>query len=112
MNNKLIVAVAVLAGLAGGMLSRFMAPAPVFAQAPVQILPGPVPAVPAPASPAVTKEIRAESFTLVDQNGNVAGTFAAESMGVRRPERIVLRDSYGHVIWSAGAALRLMSTTH
>lgn len=127
MNNKLIVSCALLAGLAGGMLTRFIAPAPVFAQAPVQVLPGPVPAVPAPSSPAITREIRAESFTLVDHYGNVAGTFTSESMGAvrmftpgdgstpqvqRGPMRIVLRDAHGHEIWSAGgSAIRpLMST--
>ena len=114
MNNKLIVAVAVLAGLAGGMLTRFIAPAPVFAQAPVQVLPGPVPAVPAPSSPAITREIRAESFAIVDQYGRVAGTFTAESTSRGRPGRIVLRDAYGHEIWGAGGSSNrpLMSTTH
>jgi hypothetical protein len=114
MNNKLIVAVAVLAGLAGGMLTRFIAPAPVFAQAPIQAFPAPAP-TPAPATPGpVTKEIRAESFAIVDQYGRVAGTFTAESMSMGRPARIVLRDSYGHEIWGAGGSTirPLMSTTH
>lgn len=112
MNNKLTVSFALLAGLAGGMLTRFIAPAPVFAQAPVQILPGPAPVQTTPAP--VSREIRAESFAIVDQYGNVAGTFTSEPMGMRRPGRIVLRDSYGHEIWSAGgSAIRpLMSTTH
>ena len=120
MNNKLSVAVALLAGLVGGMLTRYIAPPSVFAQtqnAQAQ-------------NSAVTKEVRAESFTLVDQYGNVAGTFTAESMGAARiftpgdgstpqmqlqrgPVRIVLRDAHGHEIWSAGgSAIRpLMSTT-
>ena len=112
MNNKPIIAVAVLAGLAGGMLTRFIAPAPVFAQAPIQVLPGPVPAVPVPTSPAITREIRAESFTLVDDRGNVVGTFAAEPKGIHFPARIVLRDSAGREMWSVGgSAIRpLMST--
>jgi hypothetical protein len=115
MNNKLTVAVALFAGLAGGMLTRYIAPPSVFAQA---------------QNPAVTKEVRAQSFTLVDQYDNVAGTFTAESMGAagiftpkgglpqmqlqRPPMRIVLRDAHGHEIWSAGgSAIRpLMSTTH
>jgi hypothetical protein len=110
MNNKLSVAVALFAGIAGGMLTRFIAPAPVFAQAPVQILPGPAPA---PATRPVVKEIRAESFALVDQHDNVVGTFAAEPKGVRLPARIVLRDSYGREIWTAGGSTirPLMSTT-
>jgi hypothetical protein len=112
MNNKLSVVIALIAGLAGGMLTRFIAPAPVFAQAPVQILPGPAPAPAAPGPAA--KEIRAESFTLVDNRGNAVGTFAAEPRGIHFPARVVLRDSYGREIWSAGgSAIRpLMSTTH
>jgi hypothetical protein len=110
MNNKLTVSFALLAGLAGGMLTRFIAPAPVFAQAPVQILPAPAP-LPNPTTP-VTREIRAQSFTLVDDRGNVVGTFAAEPRGIHFPARVVLRDSNGREIWSAGgSALRpLMST--
>jgi hypothetical protein len=114
MNNKLSVVIALFAGLGGGMLTRFIAPPSVFAQT---------------QNSAVTKEVRAQSFTLVDQYDNVAGTFTAESMGSaniilpgdgsaprvqRRPMRIVLRDSYGHEIWSAGGSTirPLMSTTH
>lgn len=112
MNNKLNVAVALFAGLAGGMLTRYIAPPSVFAQT---------------QNTAVTKEVRAQSFTLVDQYDNVAGTFTAESMGSpniilpgdgsaprvqRRPSRIVLRDSYGHEIWGVGGSTvrPLMST--
>jgi hypothetical protein len=79
-----------------------IAPAPVFAQAPVQILPAPAPAATTPRP--VTKEIRAESFALVDQYDNVVGTFAAEPKGIRLPARIVLRDSYGREIWTAGGS--------
>jgi hypothetical protein len=110
MNNNLTVSFALLAGLAGGMLTRFIAPAPVFAQAPVQVLPAPAPPVSSPA----TKEIRAESFVLLDENDRVAGIFTAEPVSAFRRTRIVLRDAYGHEMWSAGgSALRpLMSTAH
>jgi len=65
MNNKLTVSLALLAGLAGGMLTRFIAPTPVFAQAFGQTVPGPT--LPAPAAPVpVTKEVRAETLALVD----------------------------------------------
>jgi len=61
MNNKINVALALAAGLAGGILTRYIAPQPAFAQdqAPV------------------TKEIRAQNFTLVDSSGRAVGTFAA-----------------------------------
>jgi len=116
MNNKLNVAVALFAGLAGGMLTRYIAPPSVFAQT---------------QNPSVTREVRAQSFTLVDQYDNVAGTFTAESMGAARiftpgdgstpqmqlqrgPMRIVLRDAHGHELWGAGGSTirPLMSTTH
>jgi hypothetical protein len=108
MNNKLVIAVALVAGLVGGLLSRYAAPPSAFAQnqAPV------------------TKEVRAESFTLVDSTDRTVGTFTAEPEGLqlgiqpgpgprlnvpqpRRivfPTRIVLRDSNGREIWSAGGS--------
>jgi hypothetical protein len=102
MNNRLSVLIALFAGLAGGLLTRYIAPTAVFAQAPA-----------APAS--VTEEIRARSFTLVDQSGRVIGTFTTEPMaGGRRqgPGRIVLRDPNGYVIWSAGGgAIRPLSAS-
>ena len=91
MNNKINFALALAAGLAGGILTRYIAPQPAFAQdqAPV------------------TKEIRAQNFTLVDSSGRAVGTFAAGP-----PFRafdgnvyvIVLKDPSGHVMWSAGGS--------
>ena len=106
MNKTLSVAVAVVAGLLGGMLTRYIAPPAAFAQNQ------------APA----TKEIRAQSFTLVDSSNHVAGTFTVDSTWPGPPPvppgaqprvpsprgggpsgmRIVLRDSNGREIWSAG----------
>lgn len=62
MNNKLSIAIALLAGLLGGMLARYVAPPTAFAQNPT-----PVP-----------KEIRAQSFTLVDPANRVVGTFTSD----------------------------------
>jgi len=61
--------------------------------------------------PAVTKEIRAQSFVLVDPANNVVGTFASEPFpntvtlvvpGVppKVPYHVVLRDPTGQVIWT------------
>ena len=110
MNNKLVIALALVAGLVGGLLTRYVAPPSAFAQnqAPV------------------TKEIRAESFTLVDPSDRTVGTFTAEPdvSGIQLfiqpgpssrlntpqlrptvfPTRIVLRDSKGREIWSAGGS--------
>ena len=96
MNSRLSVVLALSAGLAGGLLTRYIAPAPVFAQD----------------QASVAKEIRAQSFSLVDQSNRVVGTFLFEAAngfaGRDRngpfpvPGRIVLRDGRGLVIWSAG----------
>jgi hypothetical protein len=108
MDNKLVVAIALAAGLAGGMLTRYIAPPTAFAQAPA-----------APAQPPVTDELRARSFVLVDQSNNAVGTFTAEPASgnyartspgpapLQRgaPARIVLKDAYGHQIWSAGGTM-------
>jgi hypothetical protein len=96
------IAIALIAGLIGGLGTRYISPAPVFAQ------------TPAP----TTKEIRAQSFTLVDPSDRTIGTFSAEPVANRRraiirnpggdqtivdisPMRIVLRDSTGRELWSA-----------
>ena len=125
MNNKLVIAVALVAGLVGGLLTHYIAPPSAFAQIVSPV--GPLPPPP-PSGPTVTKEIRAQSFTLVDGQNRTIGTFTTQtSSGVfaplpppppgapqgapppapprgRGPEvtRIVLRDSNGREIWSAG----------
>ena len=100
--DKSTLVIALAAGLLGGLLSRYIAPQPAFAQN-------------------VTKEIRAQSFTIVDPADRVIGTFTTNvpfpPPGARRiprdrtasPNRIVLRDSDGREIWSAGLILRPLS---
>jgi hypothetical protein len=106
MNKALTIALGLGAGLFGGMLTRYIAPPAAHAQDPA----------------ATAKEIRAQSFTLVDQYDHMAGTFAYEPLAAprvmpgnplfpggqgipdrARPGRIVLRDASGREIWSAGA---------
>jgi len=107
-NNKLVIVYGLAAGLAGGLLSRYVAPPAAFAQNQVPVI----------------KEIRAQSFTLVDSSNRVVGTFTSDADGppavaapapgsttpppLRRPpagkSRIVLRDYEGREIWSAGEA--------
>jgi hypothetical protein len=114
---RLTIAIAVAAGLAGGLISRYLTPAVVFAQD----------------QPQVTQEVRAQSFTLVDSQDRTVGTFSFEpdqSAATRRealrhrmlqlnpggrlapipesaplPGIIVLRDAGGVKIWSAGGAV-------
>jgi hypothetical protein len=94
--QTLTVALALVTGLLGGLLARFLAPPAAFAQNQAPI----------------AKEIRAQSFTLVDPSDNSVGVFTSEPVfrglqSVPRrpmPMRIVLRDSNGREIWSAGGA--------
>ena len=127
MNNKLVIAFALAAGLVGGLLTHYIAPPAAFAQSV-----SPVNPLPPPGVPTVVKEIRAQSFTLVDGQNRTIGTFTTQtSWGVnvplpppppgapqgaplpaprgRGPEvtRIVLRDSNGREIWSAGDTAQL-----
>jgi hypothetical protein len=113
MNKTLTLALGLGAGLLGGMLTRYIAP----------------PAAHAQDQAVVSKEVRAQSFTLVDQFNHTAGTFDYEPLsGPRaipenlfpggrgvpdrvRPGRIVLRDSNGREIWSAGGNARIQPVT-
>ena len=90
MNRKFTVVVAIVSGLFGSAVLRYA-----FAQN----------------QPAVTREIRAQSFVLVDPANNVVGTFASEPVrnsvtvvepGVppKVPYHVVLRDPTGRVIWT------------
>jgi len=78
--RKPTVAIAFAAGLLGGVASRYLSPQPVRADS-------------------IPKEMRAQSFILVDERGNVLGTLREESAG--RPV-LELFDAKGAQIWSAG----------
>ena len=98
-----------IAGLAGGLLVHYAAPPTAFAQDQTP----------------VTKEVRAQSFTLVDSANHTLGTFTAEpatgfgapqgtsipGQKIRIPARIVLRDSGGKEIWTAGGSSMLPLST-
>lgn len=88
MNNRLTIAVALAAGLAGGMLTRFIAPPPVFAQ-----------------TQPPTDEVRARSFVLLDNFNNPVATFTAGSGRGTASGVVELKDSHGSVIWKAGGSL-------
>jgi len=102
MSNRFTAALALAAGLAGGLGSRFIAPPASHAQAQQQ--------------PA--QEIRAQSVSLVDASNELIGTFTSETQRpqrfmtlpngqtVRIPgiSRILLRDATGREIWSAGGS--------
>jgi hypothetical protein len=88
MNRKLNLIFGLAAGLLGGLLSRYIAPSPVHAQA----------QIPAP------KEIRAQSFVLVNAQGVALGLMGFDPQG--RPV-IKLVDEGGRPVWSAGKTLIL-----
>ena len=64
MSNKFTVLLAVVAGFAGGFLSRYASPSPVHAQA-----------------PAFQQEVHARKFVLVDEIGATRGAFGIETDG-------------------------------
>ncbi len=80
MNTKLTILLAAAAGFIGGVLSHFVTPFPVHAQATAQ------------------QEIRAQRFLVVDNNGDVLGAFGAEVNGTAQVE---VKDPTGHVHWYA-----------
>ncbi len=107
MNNKLTISLALGAGLIGGMLTRYVSPPTVSAQDQVSL----------------PKELRAQSFVLVDRTNNIVGTFMTEpSVGPRIagpdsrqepgagvPRHVVLRDSSGRLIWNTDGRVMPLS---
>ena len=87
MNNKLSFALLIIAGFAGGMLTRFIMPPPVFAQ-----------------NAMAPTEVRARSFVLTDRDGHTVATLEPDPMMGGTWRRIVLRAADGHVIWAAGGS--------
>jgi len=94
--NRSTAVVALVAGLAGGVLSRYISPAPVLAQQTQAPNPAPV-------------EVRAQRFALLNPDGSVVATFVVDqpkpSPGFPGPliqRSIRLLDWTGKEIWSAG----------
>ena len=85
--NRTTIALAFVAGLAGGMLSHYLSPEPVHAQA------------------LTPKEVRAGSYVLVNEKGTVLATLSDDN---GRP-CFRLFDDHGREIWSAGGRLGLRS---
>jgi hypothetical protein len=77
--NKKNIALAFAAGLVGGVISTYVSPRLAYAQS-------------QPPS-----EIRAQSFSLVNQEGVTMGNFSFDTEG--RP-KLLLRDQHGHEVWS------------
>jgi hypothetical protein len=76
MHRKLNLVFALAAGLLGGFLSRYITPMPVLAQM----------------QTAAPKEIQAQSFVVVDDKGNVVGTFKSSVHSPDGAATVVLQD--------------------
>jgi len=77
MKRNLLLSLA--AGLVGGALSTYLHPVTARAQS------------------QPPEEIRAQSFTLVNEKGTIFGSFSFDQQG--RPQ-IILQDNMGHQVWS------------
>jgi hypothetical protein len=82
MNRKLHLGLSITAGLLGGFISHYISPDLVHAQAQV----------------APPKEIRAQRFVLVNEDGTPAGLFGFDQAG---GANVILLDKTGKVVWSA-----------
>jgi hypothetical protein len=82
----LTLALALGAGLLGGMLSRYVTPMTVLAQD----------------RSTAAKDIRAQRFTLVNERGIVLGVFGLDSYKEGSNPTIRLFDESGHEIFRAG----------
>ena len=85
MNRKLNLGLALAAGLLGGWLSQY-----------VSLRPAPwrIPTVHAQAPNAATREVRAQTFVVVNEQGATVGIFGAEKDGTAS---IRLYDQQGNV---------------
>ena len=90
MNRTINVTLALAAGLLGGLVSRYLAPTPVFAQT----------QAPAP------REVRAQSFVLVNKQGKPLGRIGFDADG---QPFITLLDEDGRTVWSTKPSLLLQS---
>jgi hypothetical protein len=103
---------AFVAGMVGSGIMHYVAPTLAFAQDQTP----------------VAKEVRAQSFTLVDPSNNVIGTFTSEPLPlpgvyfrfrgapapgspVNVPSHIVLRDPNGRVIWTPDTNTKMLPLT-
>ena len=82
--NKTSLLLSLAAGLLGGLLAQYVAPSSVHAQTPR----------PAPS------EIRAQNFVLLNENGDVSGSFGFDNQG----HPIIRLFEKGREVWSAGGS--------
>jgi hypothetical protein len=88
LNPRLTLTLSLAAGLLGGIFSRYVSPMPAQAQ---EVAP---------------TEIRAQKFTLVDQNGTVRGVFTVDNPVPKGGHPVIkLFDLGGREVWSTSPPL-------
>jgi len=96
MKKTMYIAVALVSGLVGGLLTRYIAPSAAYAQD----------------QKSAVREIRARSFVFVGGADQTLATLSIEmqnKLGTNLTPRIVLRDPNGREMWSApGAGPKLL----
>ena len=90
MNRFVTIAVALTAGMLGGLASRYLSPAVVYAQVPSQ----------------APKELRAQSFVLVNAQGVPLGVMGIDPQGW---PMITLKNETGTTIWSTRVGTRALT---
>ena len=88
MSNRFAIVLAFCAGMIGGTVTRYFAPAPVYAQ-----------------TSALPQEIRAQRFVVVDEHGVAQGVFGLESNGSPWSRRPILRGGSTTPNFNLGPAL-------
>jgi hypothetical protein len=88
MNRTFTLSFALAAGMLGGVLSRYVSPVLAFAQ------------------PQTGKEIKSQSFVLVDDKDNIVGAFKSSA---DRIPTVVLLDRNGREIWRAGVSAKVLT---
>jgi hypothetical protein len=96
MNTRLILTIALLSGLVGGLAAHFAVPVTAFAQP--------------------QNELRAQSVALVDGQNIVVGTITTSNRSGQPSPRgqdpaIVILDRQGHEVWRANGGYTLRQLT-
>jgi hypothetical protein len=91
MSRTLTLTLALAGGILGGLLSHSITPATVLAQTQTQ------------------REIKAQSFVLMDEKNNVVATFKSSENPIAGGPTVVLLDRNGREIWRAGVSAKVLS---
>jgi predicted ABC-type sugar transport system permease subunit len=91
MHRTLALSLALMAGFLGGTLSEYITLPPVLAQ------------------PGTSRNIKAQSFVVVDDKNNIVGTFQASADRIASAPTVILLDRNGKEIWRAGVSAKVLT---